>query len=78
MTLHLITETIGVIYVCMCVCVCVYYMYLPVLVIDTIVVEVIGPRDVFEDSIVGQIKGFASSNFMELSIITILNIIICH
>ena len=46
-------------------------MYLPVLVIDTIVVEVIGPR---EDSIVGQVKGFASSNFMELSTITILNI----
>ena len=66
------------VYVCMYVCVCVYYIYLPVLVMDTIVVEVIGSRDVFKDSIVGQIEGFASSNFIELSIITILNIIICH
>ena len=47
------------------------------LVIGTIVVvEVIDPRDVslFEDSIVGQIEGLTSSNFMELSTITILNI----
>ena len=51
-------------------------MYSPVLVIGTIVVEDIEPRDItlFEDSIGGQIEGFTSSDFMELSTVTIMNI----
>lgn len=76
MTLYLLAETIGIICARVCVCVCVHCIYSPVLEIDTIVVEVIEPRDVtlFEDSIVGQIEGLTSSNFMELSTITMLNI----